>query len=249
MVVNQSFADAYVGGRSPIGVRVRIGGNQPANTYQIVGVVENARHNTLTSKVKPGFYVTMPQFARAPGNTVRSMSLVVRTDRDPERLLAPVRAAVRRADPRLPISEVRTMDEIVGASIAAPRFAMQLLGGFGLMALVLSAIGIFGIVAHSVAVRQQEFGIRSALGARPSELLRMGLGSGLRQTVGGIAIGVALALPAAGLLGQVVPGVSRTDPATFTAVVFLTAVVALLASLIPAFRAARTEPGIVLKAE
>jgi putative ABC transport system permease protein len=164
-------------------------------------------------------------------------------------LLAPVRAAVRRADPRLPISEVRTMDEIVGASIAAPRFAMQLLGGFGLMALVLSAIGIFGIVAHSVAVRQQEFGIRSALGARPSELLRMGLGSGLRQTVGGIAIGVALALPAAGLLGQVVPGVSRTDPATFTAVVFLTAVVALLASLIPAFRAARTEPGIVLKAE
>jgi predicted permease len=247
MVVNQSFADTYLAGRSPLGVNVRIGG--PGPSYQIVGMVQNARHNTLTSTVKPGFYVTLPQFARAPGNTIRSMSLVVRTEGDPERLLAPVRAAVRRADPRLPISEVRTMDEIVAGSIAAPRFAMQLLAGFGLMALVLSAIGIFGIVAHSVAIRQQEFGIRSALGARPSELLQMGLGSGLKQTAGGIAIGVALALPAARLLGEVVPGVSGTNPATFAVVVLLTTVVALLASLVPAFRAARTEPGIVLKAE
>src|SRR5690606_17252319 len=138
-------------GRSALGTEVRIGsgGGLAAPAYRIVGVVDNAQHNTLKSTVKPGFYVTVSQFARAPGNTVRSLSLVLRTDGDPAALIAPVRAAVRRVDPRLPISEVRTMESIVDASIAAPHFAMRLLSWFGVIALGLAAIGIFGIVSHA----------------------------------------------------------------------------------------------------
>lgn len=251
MVVNQAFVDAYLAGRPAVGARVRIGSALGAAgpQYQIVGVIENARHNTLTSQVKPGFYVTPAQFSRAPGNVIRSMSLVVRTDGDPGALLAPVRAAVRRLDPRLPIAEVRTLDDILGASIAAPQFAMRLLGAFGAMALALSAIGIFGVVSHSVAIRRQEFGIRAALGARPGALLRMALGSGLRQTSAGIVIGVGLALVSTGVLRRVLQGVSPTDPLTFGTVVALTALVALAASLVPAARAARAAPGEVLRVD
>lgn len=249
MVVNETFAKSYIAGRSPLGVQVRMGGNSDQPPWVIVGVVEDTRHNTLTSAVKPGFFVTMPQFARGPGVTIRSMSLVIRTDGDPSALIAPVRALVRRADPRLPISQVRTMDEVVGNSIAAPRFAMQLLAAFGVLALALSAVGIFGIVSHSVAIRQQEFGIRAALGARPRELLRMALTAGLRQTAGGIAIGVGLAVVATRMLSRVLEGVSPTDPLTFGAVVIVTAAVTLAASLVPALRASRAEPGLVLRSD
>ncbi len=251
MVVNESFAKSYADGRSPLGLRVRIGSALGPNgpQYQIVGVVEDARHNTLTSQVKPAFYVTPAQFAMAPGSTRRSMSLVLRTDDDPKALIGPVRAVIRRADPRLPISEVRTMQEIVDASIAAPDFAMQLLSGFGFLALTLSAVGVFGVVAHSVAIRQQEFGIRAALGARPSELLRMALGSGFRQTAAGIAIGVGLALVTTRLLGSILQGVGTADPLTFGTVVAVTALVTLGASMVPALRAARAEPGMVLRTD
>ena len=251
MVVNGAFATAYAEGRSPLGLRVRIGSRAGAAApqYQIVGVVEDARHNTLTSRVKPAFYVTPAQFARAPGNTLRSLSLAVRTGGPPAALIGPVRAVIRAADPRLPISEVRTMDEILSSSIAAPDFAMRLLSGFGLLSLLLSAVGIFGVVAHSVAIRRQEFGIRAALGARPGTLLRMALGSGLRQTAGGVAIGVGLALLSTRLLASVLQGVGATDPLTFGAVVLVTAAVTLGASLVPALRASRAEPGSVLRAE
>ena len=133
------------------------------------------RHNALTGTVKPQFYATLAQFALAPGSTRRSMSLVVRTDGDPRTLIAPVRAAVHAVDPRLPVSEVRTMSDIVNAAIGGQRFAMQTLGVFGLVALLLSAIGIFGIVSQVVTSRFHEFGIRAALGATPRELMAIGL--------------------------------------------------------------------------
>jgi putative ABC transport system permease protein len=246
LVINRRFAEKYFAGRTALGGRVRIGGSADSIKYTVVGIVENVRHNALTREVKPQFYATMAQFARAPGNTSRSMHLVIRTPGDPRSQIAPVQSVIRQMDPRLPISEVRTMEDVVGTSIAEPRFAMELLGLFGVLALVLSAIGVFGIVSQVVASRSHEFGIRAALGATPGELARLSLGAGLSQTAVGLSLGVALALVLTRAMGQLLHGVTPTDPLTFVAVVLVTGVVALAASLAPARRAARTQPQVVL---
>jgi putative ABC transport system permease protein len=247
MVINRRFVELYLNGRNPIGAQVRIGGgdrNGPG--YTVVGVVDNVRHNGLTREVKAQFYAPQAQFAKNPGNTRRSMTLVVRTDGDPRLMIGPVRAAIRSLDARLPISEVRTMDEVVDQAIAAPRFAMGLLGLFGVLALVLSAIGIFGIVSQVVASRTQEFGIRAALGATPKDLLMLSLASGVRQAFAGVILGVFAALALTRTLTTLLQGVTPTDPATFISVVAVTATVAIVASLIPARRAARTDVAKVM---
>ena len=246
MVVNRRFADLYLAGRAPLGARVRVMGADTTAWSTVVGVVDNVQHNALTAEVKPQFYQTLGQFARAPGNTGRSMSLVVRTQGDPKALVAPVRAAIRGLDARLPVSEVRTMEQIVGESIAEPRFAMELLGLFGALALTLSAIGIFGIVSQVVASRSHEFGIRAALGATPAELVKLSLRAGVRQAVVGVAIGVVVALLLTRGMRSLLHGVAPADPATFASVVAVTALVALAASAGPARRAARLDPARVL---
>ncbi len=249
MIVNRAFEQQYYAGRKALGGRVRVGGRDTTNTYTIVGVVDDVRHNALTGTVKPQFYATLAQFAVSPGSTRRSMSLVVRTDGDPRTLIAPVRAAVRAVDPRLPVSEVRTMSDIVNAAIGGQRFAMQTLGVFGLVALLLSAIGIFGIVSQVVASRVHEFGIRAALGATPRELMSIGLRTGLRQTATGLGVGIVAALLLTRVLHTMLHGVSATDPATFIAVIAATGVVAVAASLGPARRAGRVDPSVALRAD
>jgi putative ABC transport system permease protein len=246
MIINRRFADKYFAGRAALGGRVRIGGRDTTQQYTVVGIVDDVRHNALTREVKPQFYATVAHFARAPGNTSRNMTLVVRTRDHPRTLIGPVRAVIRQLDPRLPVSEVRTMEEVVGTSIAEPRFAMELLGLFGVLALVLSAIGVFGIVSQVVASRAHEFGIRSALGASPRELVRLSLGAGLRQAAVGLVLGVVLSLVLTRALVQLLHGVTPTDPITFAAVVSITGLVALAASAAPAYRASRTQPGVVL---
>ena len=242
MIINERFAELYLQGREPLGARVRIGGRDAnAPQYTVVGVVANVKHNGLTREVKAQFYAPQPQFATNPGNTSRTMTLVVRGDRDPKELINPVRTIIKGLDPRLPISEVRTMDEVIQQAIAAPRFAMELLGLFGVLALLLSAIGIFGIVSQVVASRTQEFGIRAALGATPRNLLMLSLGSGVRQAVAGLTIGVVIALALTRTMTTMLQGVTPTDPVTFVSVVVVTAVVAIGASLIPARRAAKTD--------
>jgi predicted permease len=249
MIVNRAFERQYFAGRKALGGRVRINGSDSTQIYTVVGVVDDVRHNALTGTVKPQFYVTLAQFALAPGNTRRSMSLVVRTDGDPETLIAPVRAAVRSVDPRLPVSEVRTMNDIVNAAIGGQRFAMQTLGVFGVVALVLSAIGIFGIVSQVVTSRSHEFGIRAALGATPRELMGIGLGAGLRQSAAGLAVGIVAALLLTRVLRSILHGVSATDPLTFVAVIVATGAVAVVASLAPARRAGRVDPSVALRTD
>ena len=246
MIVNHAFVDKYLHGRQALGTRVRIGGSDSLHNYTIVGEVDDVRHNTLTGQVKPEFYVTLAQFAIAPGNTRRTMSLVVRADGDLGRLVAPIRGIVRQIDARLPVSEVLSMRDIVNSAIAGQRFAMELLGLFGLLALVLSAIGIFGIVSQVVASRAQEFGIRAALGATPSELVALSLRTGVRQALAGLTIGVLAALVLTRLMTKLLEGVKPTDPWTFTAVVLVTGLVAVAASVGPARRAGKTDPAKVL---
>ena len=246
MIVNQAFVQQYIAGRRALGTRVQINGSDSTLVYTIVGVVDDVHHNSLVGKVKPEFYVTLGQFARAPGNTRRSMSLVVRTDGDPAALAAPVRAVIRRLDARLPISEVRTMSDIVNSSISGPRFAMQALGLFGALALALSAIGVFGIVSQVVASRTHEFGVRAALGATPGELVRLSVRTGVRQALVGLAIGIVIALLLTRTMTSLLQGVTPTDPLTFATVVVVTGLVAIAASVGPARRAGKTDPARVL---
>jgi len=249
MIVNRAFEQQYFAGRRALGGRVRIGARDTTKTYTIVGVVDDVHHNALVGTVKPQFYATLAQFALAPGSTRRSMSLVVRTDGDPKALIAPVRAAVRATDSRLAVSEVRTMREIVDAAIGGQRFAMETLGIFGLVALLLSAIGIFGIVSQVVASRFHEFGIRAALGATPNDLMAIGLRSGLRQAATGLGVGVVAALLLTRVLNTMLHGVTPTDPLTFAAVVAVTGIVTIVASFAPARRAARIDPNAALRVD
>ena len=249
MIVNRAFEKQYFAGRHALGARVRIGGSDSTKNYRIVGIVDDVRHNALIGTVKPQFYVTHAQFAVATGNTRRLMSLVVKTDGDPTRLVSAVRAQVKAIDPRLPVSEIRTMRDIVDAAIGGQRFAMETLGVFGVVALLLSAIGIFGIVSQVVASRLHELGIRAALGATPVDLMTMALGSGVRQAMLGLAIGIVAALMLTRVLSSLLHGVSPTDPLTFAAVVVVTGLVAVIASVAPAGRAARVDPNAVLRVE
>jgi len=212
-----------------------------------VGNVDNVKHNGLTREVKAQFYAPQPQFATSPGNTSRNMTLVVRGSGEPEQLINPVRGVIKGLDPRLPISEVRSMTEVVQQAIAAPRFAMELLGLFGVLALVLSAIGIFGIVSQVVASRTPEFGIRAALGATPRNLLMLSLASGVRQAGAGLIVGVAVALALTRTMTTMLQGVTPTDPVSFGLItVFLTGVAAL-ASWLPARRATGVDPIVALR--
>jgi predicted permease len=246
MIVNETFVERYFAGRKPLGGRVRIGGSDSTQIYTIVGVVADVHHNTLVGQVKPEFYATLAQFARAPGNTRRSMSLVVRTTGDPAALIAPVRSVIKGMDARLPISEVRTMRDVVNTAIAGPRFAMQALGLFGAVALLLSAIGIFGIVSQVVASREHEFGIRAALGATPGDLVGLSLRTGVNQALAGLGVGVVFALILTRAMTSMLQGVTPADPWTFAAVVVVTGVVAVAASLGPARRAGKADPARVL---
>ena len=247
MVINRRFTEKYLAGREPLGVRVRIGGQRPDSPfYTVVGVVENVHHNSLTREVKPQFYAPLAQFANTPGNTTRSANLVIKTATDPLTLARPVREAIRSLDPRLPVSDIRTMEQVVAASIAEPRFAMGLLGLFGTLALVLSAIGIFGIVSQVVAARSHEFGIRMALGARPRDVMLISLRTGVAQTLIGLVVGVGASLVLTRAMTNLLHGVSPTDPLTFAVVALVTGTVAVLASAGPARRAARTDPMTVL---
>ena len=247
MVVNKSFVKAYIADRPPLGTRVQIGSNQPNRpAYTIVGVVDDVRHNGLTRNVKPQFYATLAQFATAPGSTRRSMHLVLRVDGNPRALITPIRQIIRTIDPRLPVSEIQVWDDVLAAAMAEQAFAMRILSLFGTLALGLALLGVFGVVSQVVMQRQHEFGIRAALGATPFTVMRLSLGTGLRQVMLGLTAGVAVALLSTRLLQQLLHGVGASDPLTFAAVALLTALATLLASVIPAWRVARRSPSTVL---
>jgi putative ABC transport system permease protein len=177
------------------------------------------------------------------------MTILVRTSNDPLALLSTIRNQLQQLDPELPMAAVATMDQLLADSLSRSRFTMLLLGIFAVVALVLAAVGIYGLIAYSVTQRTQELGIRIALGAQRRDVLRLVLVQGTRLTLLGVAIGVLAALTLSRLLGALLFDVSATDPLTFAGVAGLLAVVALLACFIPARRATRVDPTVALRYE
>jgi ABC-type antimicrobial peptide transport system permease subunit len=244
------MARTYWPGRDPLGRRIRLGGDSPERPWvTVVGIVGDVRHNELTGVVKEKFYIPHTQWHRSSGNPIRSMTVVLKTSGDPSSLTAPVRAELRRLDPNLPVSDIRTMQDVVGATLSTPRFTGMLLLVFALLALVLSAIGIYGVLSYVVSRRTREIGIRVAIGAGRLQVLRMVLGHGIALTLTGVVIGLGVAIWASTLMRDMLHGVRPGDPLTFAAVGAVLTLVAILASMVPALRATRMDPVIALKTE
>jgi putative ABC transport system permease protein len=249
-LVNEEMARRYWPGRDPIGGRFKIGGGAPNRPWvTVVGIVADVRHNGITEVIKEKFYVPHPQWHRSIGNSIRGLTLVVKADGDPAALTRPIRQAVRSLDSSLPVAEVRTMETVVGATLSTPRFTGVLLGAFAALALALSAIGIYGVLSYVVSRRRREIGIRVAIGAGRADVLRLIMRSGLLLALSGIVLGLVLAAWASRLLQGLLHEVRPGDPLTFTVVAAVLTIVAVLASLLPAWRATRVDPVIALKSE
>ncbi len=244
VLVNETLARAFWPTEDPVGKRLRLGGEDPNVPWlTIVGVVNDVRYRGLDAAIRQDLYLPS---AQAPQ---REMSMVVRTASEPMGLAAAVRAAVLSVDADLPIYRVRGMREVVDASLGQQRFPLQILAAFALLALVLAAVGIYGVMSYAVTQRTHEIGVRMALGAGRAEVLRMVVGQGLRLAIMGVAVGLAGSLALTRLLSSLLFGVSATDPATFVGVPVLLAAVAALACYIPARRATRVDPMVALRCE
>jgi putative ABC transport system permease protein len=239
VVVNEAFAKRYFVDGDPVGERLE----QWGVTREIVGVVRDVRFHGLDQPAPPAIY---PTFAQAPFS---GFSLLVRTREPAEGSYAAVREAVRSIDRDLALSRVTTLDDMLAASIAAPRFTMLLFVLFAAIALGLAAVGIYGVMSYSVSERRHELGVRMSLGARPSDVLRLVLVEGGRLAGIGIGVGIVIAFFMTRSLKAILFGVDRLDPATLVAVTALAAMVALAASCIPAIRAARLDPITTLRHE
>jgi predicted permease len=246
-VINETLARTVWPGADPIGQQVRFDTKRPWIT--IVGIVNDVRSFGLDEPTPTELFLLHGQMPVVAGSTERAMYVVLKTAGDPVALTGPARQAVNDADPLLAIIGIRTMTEMVVGSVARPRFTMLLLGLFGAVALVLSAIGIYGMISYGVKRRTREIGIRLALGARPADVQRLVVGQGMRLALSGLAIGVVGALAARKIMDRLLFGVSATDPVTFVAITLLLALVAFVASWIPARRAIATDATTSLRTE
>ncbi len=241
VIINQSTANQYFPGQSPIGKHLHI--SSDLIEREIIGVVGDVKFSALTAPNFPEMYLPLLQVPW-PLTT-----LVVRSDSNTKPLIAAVRQKILEIDPDLPIAGVQSMNDVVDASVAQPKLLTQLVGVFATFALLLAAIGIYGVMAYSVARRTQELGIRVALGAQPADILKIVLGQGMRLVLIGLGLGVAVSLGLTRLLASLLFGVSTTDPWTFAGVALVLVAVTMLASYLPARRAMRVDPIIALRYE
>jgi putative ABC transport system permease protein len=249
VVVSRSLAERFWKGKSPIGKRLTAGMTAEPMWYTIAGVVGDVHDRGLEEKPAESIYFPMvrldPQEEWAP----RSFFVVVKGQVDPAALVAPVRGVIRELDPNLPLSRVGPMREMVARSMARTSFTMLLLVIAALVALLLGAVGIYGVISYVVGQRKREIGVRMALGAQKRDISRMVLREGLAVTLTGIAIGLAFALAVTRLMIALLYGVTPSDPATFVAVPVLLAGVSLFASWMPARRAAAVDPQEAIRYE
>ncbi len=245
-LINEAFARAYFPHEDPIGKRLKPDAetaHTPAQLAEIIGVVADAKTSSLREQAAPLVYVPMAQLP------IGAMSVVMRTENDPRALMAVVRETVQSVDKNALIFSGRTLDQYIAVTLGQPRFNALLLGVFGGLALVLAMVGLYGAVSYAVSRRTHEIGIRMALGASPSLVLKLVLTGGLKLTLIGAAAGVAAALALSQVMTSLLFGVSATDPWTFLTVTILLMLVALAACYVPARRAMRVDPMIALRYE
>jgi putative ABC transport system permease protein len=243
-VVNERLASLYFPGENPIGMRVHIGRvDNDFPWHTIVGVVGNVKHSGLGEGFDPELYYPVLQ------DPTPSTNVVVRAVGPPVSLAASVRHEVSAIDREEPISNVRTMEEVVSDSVASRRLNMVLLGIFAAVAAALAAVGIYGVMSYTVAQRTHEVGIRIALGARPSDILKLLVGHAALLAVIGAGIGLVGAFALTRLMSSLLYGISPTDPVTFAIITLVIILIALIASLIPARRALKVDPIVALRQE
>jgi predicted permease len=240
-VVNETMAARYWPGQDAIGQRF-IMGTDDKPWLTIVGILRQVRHNAVVEAPRAEMYIAHAQLPAHIGSAPRGMALVVKAREDAAALVPALRAAVRTLDPRLALGNVRTMDDLAATHVATARFTALMLAAFAVLAAALAVVGLYGAVSLVTDERAPEIGVRLALGAERSSILRLVLGEGVALTAIGAGLGVGLsALVARAIAGQLY-GVAPHDPATFVAVPLLFCAVALVASLIPARRASRLDP-------
>ncbi len=241
-VINESFARQIYPGDNPIGRKfiLNLGNTKP---HEIIGVVGDVRLVSIDGEIRPTAYLSSRQYAFG------LMTYVVRTAGDPATLAPAATRVISGIDPLLPVSAVRPLDEVFAESIARPRLTAMAMSIFAAAALLLASLGVYGIVSYSVSQRAREFGIRVALGARPTQIIGMVVGQNLRIVAIGLAAGLLAAIPTTRLLQGLLFQVEANDPATFVAIGVMLAMVAMIAAYLPARRGTQVDPVVTLKAE
>jgi putative ABC transport system permease protein len=244
-VINRTMAERFWPGQDPLGKRFHFGGATETDSpwITVVGVAGDVRHGGLGETPENQFYIA---YSQAP---YRGMVVLTRTVSDPGAMAAAVRREFRAVDPALPVFELQTMEDIHRSSLWEQRLYGAMFGSFAAVALVLAAVGLYGVIAYMVTLRTHEIGVRMALGAQRGDMLRMVIRSGITLTALGVAIGLAGAFAVTGLLRQFLFGVGSTDLVTFIGIPLLLTLVALVASWIPARRATRVDPMLALRYE
>jgi len=245
VIVNETLARSFFRGDEALGQRILIYASKPREVpFEIVGVVGDVRHLGLDTAPSPAMYVSSSQ-----DTSHRSVAIVLRTSLEPTSLMPSVRALVASLDRDLPVFAVMTGDEVVGSSMAERRFAMTLLAIFAGVAVVLAIVGIYGVMSYSTSLRSHEIGVRMALGAQDGDVLRLVVGQGVRLAVFGLGVGLAGALMLTHLLDGLLFGVTANDPVTYAGAVVLLFAAAVVASFLPARRAAHISPIRALRCE
>jgi putative ABC transport system permease protein len=243
VVISEKTAQHYWPGQDPIGKRLKLGTTASEGPWrEVIGVVKDVRQNDFIAQPKMQMYFTYRQLKNLSAN-----ALIVRTSVEPMSLATSVRNAIWAVDKDQPVADIDTMDHIVAEAIARQRFSMLLLGIFAALALVLAAVGIYGVMSYSVAQRTHEIGIRMALGARRADVLQMTVKQGLKLVSVGMILGLAAAFLLTRVLASLLFGISATDPITFIGISSVLLVVAILASYIPALRATKIDPIVALR--
>jgi putative ABC transport system permease protein len=242
VLLNETAATRYFPNDDPVGRRVRTPAFEGADWATVVGVVGDTKDQELAAPVRPQMYRLHSPFTSG-------MTLMVRTAGDPLALAAAIREAIRSVDDDAVVSDVQPLAQVASDSIARPRLLTALLSGFGVLALLLGAVGLYGVMAYGTVQRTREFGVRLALGARTSEVLGLVARDAVKLACIGVALGLAGALALTRLLESQLYGVAAIDPLVFAGAAALLAAVALAAALAPALRAARTDPMTALRWE